>query len=332
MRRTLVGLLGACALVAMLVTPAAAHESRASNVDKRNLPVGKTTTKATVGGYWSCQTDFNTNSGGAQGDLPWLNGDGTWDKTKKTSVDGDVAWPDAELTVKRDGATRVITTKDLPTDHTTGVFPIDPADDAYTSDRNPNSIQDQDFRLEIPANPKLADQPSCAGGEVGILKSGVVLFGPIDAGGRDAVAYEVQDECNGHPQVSGAYHYHNVSQCVLDELDTGKGQSKLVGWAFDGFGIYGPRDADGHELTSADLDKCHGITSTVTFNAKLQRIYHYVATDDYPYVVGCFRGTNAVGHGVTSNGGPDQQAQGGGPPAGAPAGGPGMLPPPGGRA
>ena len=104
MRRTLVGLLGACTLVAALATPAAAHESGTSGVDETHLPVGKTTTKATVGGYWSCQTSFDANAGGAQGDLPWFNGDGTWDKTKKTTVDGKVEWPDAQLTVKREGA------------------------------------------------------------------------------------------------------------------------------------------------------------------------------------------------------------------------------------
>jgi len=299
----LVGVLVAGALVVTVAAPATAHES-SGGVDERRLPLGQTTTEPATGGYWSCQTTFDPNAPGTHTELPWLNGDGTWDATEKTTVDGDVEWPDAELTVRRAGDTRVITTKDLPTNHTTGAFPIDQTDDAYETDRNPNSIETQDFRLEIPATPTLADEPSCAGGEVGVLKSGVVLFGPIDAGGRDAVAYEVQDDCDGHPQVSGAYHYHNVSQCVLDELDSGSGQSKLVGWAFDGFGIYGPRDAHGRELTSADLDECHGITSTVVFNGKKQRIYHYVATRDYPYVVGCFRGTNSIGPGVTTGGGP----------------------------
>jgi hypothetical protein len=300
MRRTLVTVLVTCGVVAALAAPAAAHDSSASDLDETRLPVGQPTTEPATGGYWSCRTSFDDGpGGGAQGDLPWLNGDGTWDATRKTTVDGEVEWPDAELQVRREGSKRVITTKNLPTDHTTGEFPIDPSDDAYESDRNPNSIRVQSFRLEIPAKPKLADEPSCGGGEVGILKSGVLLFAPIDAGGRDAVAYEVQDECNGHPQVSGAYHYHNASQCVLADLDTGKGASKLIGWAFDGFGIYGPRDADGKELTSADLDECHGTTSTVVFNGKKQRMYHYVATKDYPYVVGCFRGTNAIGPGLT---------------------------------
>jgi hypothetical protein len=300
MRRTVVIVLVACGLVVALAAPATAHGSSGSELDETRLPVGQTTTAPEQGGYWSCRTTFDGGAGGGSaGALPWLNGDGTWDATKKTTVDGSVEWPDAELQVRRDGSTRVITTKNLPTDHATGEFPIDPSDDAYQSDRNPNSIQVQRFRIEIPAKPELADEPSCGGGEVGILKSGVLLFAPIDANGRDAVAYEVQDECNGHPQISGAYHYHNGSQCVLDALDTGRGRSKLIGWAFDGFGIYGPRDAQGRELTSADLDECHGTTSTVVFNGKKQRMYHYVATRDYPYVVGCFRGTNAIGPGVS---------------------------------
>jgi hypothetical protein len=345
MRRTMIGVLVACGVIAALAAPAAAHESGdSSSVDETHLPVGTTSTSPKVGSYWSCQTSFDPNAGGAQGTLPWLNGDGTWDATKKKVVDGDVSWPDAKLTITRRGAHRVISTKDLPTDHTTGVFPISPNDDAYQSDRNPNSIATQDFRLSIPANPTVASQPSCGGGEVGILKSGVLLFAPIDAGGRDAVAYETQDKCDGHPQVSGAYHYHNVSRCVLKALDSKRGQSKLVGWAFDGFGIYGPRDAKGHTLTNADLDECHGITSTVEFNGKRQRIYHYVATEEYPYVVGCFRGTNAVGHGVTTGGPPGQSGaaagmppgaarnggppQGGLPPSGPPPGGPGFPPPP----
>jgi hypothetical protein len=159
------------------------------------------------------------------------------------------------------------------------------------------------------------------GGEVGILKSGVVLFNAVDAGGRDAVAYEIQDGCDGHPQASDAYHYHSASSCVLEDLDPGTGQSKLIGYAFDGFGIYGPRDADGNDLTSADLDECHGTTSKVKFNGKKQKIYHYVATVDYPYTVGCFRGTNALGGGgLTDSETPGQggtetdNVPGGGPP------------------
>jgi hypothetical protein len=38
------------------------------------------------------------------------------------------------------------------------------------------------------------------------------------------------------------------------------------------------------------LDVCHGTTSTVPWNGKMTRIYHYVATLEYPYTIGCFHG------------------------------------------
>jgi hypothetical protein len=289
MRRTIIAVLASCTFLAALAAPASAHD----DVDSTHLPVGKTVTEPTVDGLWSCQSTY-TDAPGAQTEGSWFNGDGTWDSTKKTSVDGAVEWPNAQLTITKQGGKRVISSNDLPTDHTTGEFPVSSSDDAYQVDRNPNSISEQSISIEVPLNPKVAASPTCVGGEVGVLKSGVALFNAVDAGGRDAVAYEVQDECDGHPQMQGLYHYHSVSTCVLADLDTGTGQSKLVGYAFDGFGIYGPRGADGKELTNADLDECHGITSKVKFNGKVQKIYHYVATQEYPYTVGCFRGTSAV--------------------------------------
>jgi hypothetical protein len=308
----LVAALAVAGIAAVLsASPAAAHgDGVEDEVDLTSLPVGQTVTEPTVGGLWSCQSEFSADAAGAQVEGPWFNGDGTWDATEKYTVDGSVEWPNAELSVVRDGNSRKIVSNNLPTIHTTGEFPIAADDDAYEVDRNPSAIAEADVVLELDATPERVDEPSCVGGEVGILKSGVVLLNAIDAGGRDAVAYEVQDSCDGHPNIFG-YHYHSASDCVLEELDPGTGQSRLIGWAFDGFGIYGPRDADGNILTSADLDECHGITSKVKFNGKVQRIYHYVATYDYPYTVGCFRGTSAVQ-------GPIGGAAGGGAPTGAP--------------
>ena len=33
------------------------------------------------------------------------------------------------------------------------------------------------------------------------------------------------------------------------------------------------------------------MTSEVMFNGRMQNIYHYVLNNEYPYSVGCFRGT-----------------------------------------
>lgn len=52
--------------------------------------------------------------------------------------------------------------------------------------------------LTLPASPSYG-KPHCAGGVVGVMTTGVVLFNAFDAGGRDAGAWEVQNNCAGHP-------------------------------------------------------------------------------------------------------------------------------------
>lgn len=274
-------------------TPSSSNSNDAPHVDvldTTHLTLGdhKTSTSPQKGYVFACQTQFN--GGGAQHTGSWINSDGkTWDSTKKIYVNGSVDWP-SSFTMTVEGDQRVFTSNDLP-DHPTGTFPISPSDPAYQIDRNPNSIQAQNISFSVPANPTVAAQPTCVGGEVGIMTSGVLIFSAFDAGGRDAVAHEVQDHCDGHPQQGGFYHYHSLSSCIQD---SSAGPSKLLGYAFDGFGIYGPYDENGRELTDADLDECHGITSEVEWNGQKVMMYHYVATREFPYVVGCFRGTPSV--------------------------------------
>ena len=69
------------------------------------------------------------------------------------------------------------------------------------------------------------------------------------------------------------------------------GNNQLVGYALDGFGIYSKYNANSMEMTDADLDACHGTTSPVMWNGKMVSIYHYVLTQEYPYTIGCFRGS-----------------------------------------
>jgi len=260
-----------------------------SDVDLTHLELGdgKYSTSPQLGYVYSCMTSFN--GGGAQGTGDWINGDGTWDATKKAVVDGSVLWP-SSFNITIQGDQRVFTGNDLP-DHTTGTFPISSSDDAYAIDRNPNSIQEQSISFSIPANPTAAAQPNCVGGEVGIMLSGSLVFNAFDAEGRDAVAHEVQDECDGHPQAGGFYHYHSLSDCIED---TSSGHSSLVGYAFDGYGIYGYYGEDGSEVTNEDLDACHGHTHVVEWEGQMVEMYHYHATHEFPYTVSCFHGTASV--------------------------------------
>lgn len=261
-----------------------------SDVDATHLEIGdgKYSTTPQVGYVFSCQTNYNgLGATGAPGN--WINGDGTWNALMKAVVDGAVSWPHS-FSISIQGDQRVLTGNGLP-DHTTGNYPISPSDDAYTYDRNPNSISEQNITLTLPANPTIAAQPTCIGGDVGIMLSGVVLFNAFDALGRDAQVHEVQDECDGHPQQSGVYHYHALSDCLED---TQTGHSALMGYAFDGFGIYGYYDEDGTEITNVDLDECHGHVGVIEWDGQSVEMYHYHATREFPYTVGCFKGTPSV--------------------------------------
>ncbi|RLT27645.1 MAG: YHYH protein [Chloroflexi bacterium] len=182
------------------------------------------------------------------------------------------------------GGRRVISTNALPT-HPTGVYPVASSDPASRYDRNPNTIRAQSLRYDLTSTPS-GMGTNCIGGEVGVMLDGVPLFDGFDAGGRDAGAWEVQDACAGHPQMSGEYHYHDLSPC-LPSWDA----KTVVGFALDGYPITGPRIAAGDILTTSDLDECHGMTSEIVLDGKTVTSYHYVMTQDFPYSVSCFRGT-----------------------------------------
>jgi hypothetical protein len=254
---------------------------------------GYLSTTPKVGYVDSCQTFGGTGGsavGGAQVDGPWINlKTKTWNSLTKLSVEGSVAWPAASYSVTVAGGRRIIKTNDLPTGHTTGVFPISSSDPAYAYDHNPNSIEAQSIDWSLPENPVAAAAPSCTpGGAIGVLDDGVLLFNALDGEGRDAGAHEVLDSCGEHPQMGDMLHHHAVPSCILSRAT---GTSTLVGFAIDGYGIYVERDAGGALLTNTDLDACHGRTSTVLWNGREQSVYHYDATLEYPYTVGCFHGT-----------------------------------------
>ncbi|WP_415158223.1 YHYH protein [Maritalea sp.] len=275
----------ALALVApMLTTPVYAHDN------KLPLGDGQVSSSAQSDNVYSCQQRFNPNAPGAQASGDWIVGD-NWYPELKPTVDGDVMWAGGGVQVSLSGNTRVIISDLLPT-HATGVYPVQRSDDAVNYDRNPNSIKAQNFSLELPAQPEVASSVSCVPmGMIGISLSGAAIFNALDARGDDAPAHEIQDDCGGHPEREGMYHYHNASSCMVSQAETSDGHSGLVGYALDGFGIYGVEGANAKHLSNDDLDACHGHTETVVWDDTEQDIYHYHLTDEYPYTIGCFVGT-----------------------------------------
>ena len=205
------------------------------------------------------------------------------------------------------------------------------------------------YEWKIPLNPEISPSLTYAPdrGAIAISVNGVPFFGPEEGPGGDAVAlhfeYFVEDRqpivlglCGAH-SAGTQFHYHFDANCVhwhpepegLDWKDWDASflnedqASPVIGFAFDGYPIYGPYGNDSNnqlkEMTSSyqlkqskngyggiddweyieglgDLDECNGITSKV-FGAE-DEIYHYHASKKsgsgeigFPYFILCYRGT-----------------------------------------
>jgi len=245
------------------------------------LPLGDghvSTSAATRGSVYICPAGPGGGAGGgAQVDGPWIHGS-TFEPGAKPTVSGHVLWANARISFTQvNGRLRVVG-NGLPKRSPTGVFPIQDGTTAFQYDRNPNSIEAQSIDWLLP-KPKAAAKPGClTGGPIGIAVNGVPIFDALDALNRDAVAHEMQDACGGHPQAQGMYHYHSI-----DVTGSCLPRTGLVGYALDGYPIYGPYKANGKPWTDAELDACHGHV--------VKGSYRYQATLEYPYTLGCFHGT-----------------------------------------
>lgn len=248
------------------------------------LPLGDGLTSLTPkqGEVMSCVTSFSKS---ASHSGPWIQGS-YWYPAQKVAVEGSVSWV-GDTQVSTSGSTTTIVSNNLP-DEPSGVFPIQTTDPAYQYDTNPNYIEAQNIDLTLPSDPRVATSPTCVPmGMIGFAVNGVAIYNALDEAGDDAVAHETQDSCDAHPQSAGQYHYHGPSPCMPNVNTSG-----LVGYALDGFGIYGEKDlSTGKTLHDTDLDACHGTTSAVMWQGQKVTMYHYVLTEEYPYTLGCFKGT-----------------------------------------
>lgn len=150
----------------------------------------------------------------------------------------------------------------------------------------------------------------------------------IEALGHNSFNFGTDDN-NAHVQPGGSYHYHGMPEGFVTKLGGNSSTMTLIGWAADGFPIYaryGYSVADDASSTlkavtgsyqyvsvvsssrpstdtyplgtfaqdyeyaegSGDLDECNGrVGVTPEFP---DGIYHYYATDSYPYLQRCVKG------------------------------------------
>ena len=143
---------------------------------------------------------------------------------------------------------------------------------------------------KIPLAPAIAATTTTAvDGPIGIAVNGVVIFNPCKQGGcanGDTKVLGELDVCNGHAGRADDYHYHAAPTCLMATKAANYWDTHPVGWALDGFAIFGYNNADG---TVATRDSVCGGNTTAISNAPAGYSYH--VTDASPYVLSCFRGT-----------------------------------------
>lgn len=261
---------------------------------------------------------------------PFAGNTSAWLRMGNLDADGNVVQKDRLLadnvSITFTGDTMAIHTHGVP-NHPTGRFP-------EQGFGNPSYIQDREATYTIPLKPREraghivtnADNSNGAlhMGPIGIAVNGVVFFNPFDAGNQDAT--DLMDRCCGHPNPDNQYHYHKYPICVNSPwADEGRVHSPLLGWAFDGYPLYGPYEtADG---MAKDL---HGDHALNAFNMHYdeKRGWHYhVTPGKFPYLIGGFWGVEDARNAPKRRGPPPGGFPGGGfPPGGPPP--PGFPPPP----
>jgi hypothetical protein len=250
----------------------------------------------------------------------------SWLRAGEKDIDGNLVSTDRfvpdNVTIDIDQTSLVIHTRGLP-NHPTGRFP------QPGWHGNPNYIQEQHRTYHIPLDPKVnprhivttANNSNHAlpMGPIGIAMNGVVFYNPFDAQSTDAS--NIMDYCCGHPDQRGTYHYHKYPICINSPwADEGKSHSPVIGWAFDGFPVYGPYESAG--VLAKDVMGEHALND-FNLHWDSERGWHYhVTPGKFPYIIGGYWGTE------DSRDSRRMGPPGGGPPGGGPPGGgpPGMGP------
>ena len=184
----------------------------------------------------------------------------------------------------------------------------------------PNNLQAQNYNWNIPRYPIDNGQNNTIPllGVAGIAVNGLPFFGPNEAQFPDPygdpVYNGIMDYCMGHTANQGVYHYHAMLvECLSMSLPINE-PDPIIGYAYDGYAIYGQMGCadsecselveyssgwvqtgdpttyawDNHEFVESNdplkLDECNGHYGP-------NGDYHYHTTSTFPYIVGCYHGT-----------------------------------------
>lgn len=150
------------------------------------------------------------------------------------------------------------------------------------------------YDAPVPLNPKLGNTPQTRDAALGIAVNGVPIYDYTGGGEmttddlnhyqarHDTLQTQQLDICGGHAGRGDDYHYHVKPTCMIEQMSN-KGDDAIIGWAFDGFPIYGDNNPDGTPIEKGVLDVCNGQTDS-TYG------YRYHTSSQAPYIVQCLMG------------------------------------------
>ncbi|MFK7805057.1 MAG: YHYH protein [Anaerolineae bacterium] len=203
-----------------------------------------------------------------------------------------------ELSVTCEGEEMVIVSNNMPNFEYVAITPGTPGP--------------QEIAYRIPLNPEFADTTTGVPmlGTSAIAVNGQVIYGPTEGTTEDPFLNQLLDYCGGHNGPGARYHFHTRPLCLFDDFDGNVGL--VVAWSLDGFPVLAPFlcedascssvkeiesswvDANPDELNSwvrheyveeqSELDICNGMLFE-------DGSYAYFATETFPYLMGCYRGT-----------------------------------------
>jgi YHYH protein len=188
-------------------------------------------------------------------------------------------------------------------------------------------LQDQNYDYTLPTTPVYSKTVTTANqGPIGFLLDGAALFNPYEANHAtvatndnfiatvNGTSASFLDSCDGHPGPGGQYHYHGLPACLVSyatggsstvtsvtslsakttsavrEVNAASRRPVILGFAFDGYGIYDNVAMNGKTVPVSSLDSCNGIFSPVP--GYRHGVYHYVLENvkGARSSIGCYHG------------------------------------------
>ena len=190
-----------------------------------------------------------------------------------------------------------------------------------------NVVKDQNYDYSLPLKPEYSKTVTTTNqGPIGFLLDGGALYNPYEANHStvatsdnfvttvNGVSASFIDSCDGHPGPGGQYHYHGLPACLVAlatgskpkvtsvtsitgttttavrETTAASKKPLILGFAFDGYGIYDNVAMNGKTIPVSALDACNGIFSPVPGYAN--GVYHYVLENvkGARSSIGCYHG------------------------------------------